>query len=508
MNIFESLSNKFFKTTQQDTLSINDPTKIQTDFTSDLDLSQLIIPAMLPQSIRQQDLTNAQLIMKYRQLACAPEASVMVDEVVNEFYSGTTNEVPKLKIENEDLPENLNKKINESFSKILNLMNFRYYGKKIIKKWYVDGHLFLECIYDNDKPKNGIQYIGVLDPIGMSKEYDEATKSYIYKYTAGNQTYFGSSIDNYSYKQEQIVYVNSGEVDPNGKIISHLHPAVKVNNQMEVIEDMIVVYRITRGTDKRSIKVNVGNMPKTKAVTYMTELVNKFRYKKSYNRIDGTVENNAHIMAVTEDIWLPTKNSTKDIEIDTLQGGQNLGELDDLHYFRNKLLLALRVPANRFNNDMDSFDISATEINRQELRFAQFVSTLRLKFNEVFIELLKRELIITNVMNEAEFNKYKKDIIIYYPGESVLAKKQFNAELKNRLELLEQMEQYIGKYYSDEYVKKHILDQTDEEIEEMRSQMDSELLSSNSGDSNKFTLDTSDDTETDDTQTDVQNNKK
>jgi hypothetical protein len=208
----------------------------------------------------------------------------------------------------------------------------------------------------------------------------------------------------------------------------------------------------------------------------MTELVNKFRYKKSYNSQTGTVDNNSHIVAVTEDIWLPTKNSTKDIEIDTLQGGMQLGELDDLVYFRNKLLFSLRVPAGRFNEDGGSFDITATEINRQEMRFMKFIAGLRLKFNEVFIELLKREMLATGAMNEDEFYKLRPHLVIKYPGEGAFLKKEFNSLFKSRLELLEQTEQYIGKYVSADWVRKNILEQTEEEIEEMKKQMDKEEL--------------------------------
>lgn len=482
--IFESMLKGFFSKEKEENITLNDPTKIIDALGSEIDISELVDSnySNYNTTAKQKELTNAQLIKNYRKLANSPEAFVVVDEIVNEFYSGVYNDLPKLRIQDTDISEKLNKVINDAFEKILNIIDFRTNGSSLFKRWYVDGHLFLECVYDENSLKKGLKHIGVLDPTYMTRVYDEKNKKYVYRYTNSNYGYFGGSLDKTDYVEEQLVYINSGLTDENGKPIGYLHPAVKLNNQITLIEDMIVVYRITRGTDKRSIKVNVGNMPKTKAVTYMTELVNKFKYKKSYNNETGTIENNSHIMAVTEDIWLPTKNSTKDIEIDTLQGGQNLGELGDLEYFRSKLMHVLRVPSGRFNQD-NSFDISATEINREEMRFTQFISGMRLKFNELFKELLKRELISTNSMTEQEYFDIRKHINIYYPGESVLIKKQFNAELKNRLDLLEQMEQYIGKYYSDEFIRKVILDMSDEEIKDMKEQIKNETLATDGGDS-------------------------
>jgi len=471
MNIFESISKTFFSKPEKiSNYTINDPLKVTDELGSELDLSTLITSNMMPAQLKRVELTVDQQLITYRKLSVSAEASVLIDEIINEIYNTTKDELPKIKIDGYDIPKNLEKKIHEGFAKILNIMDFRRNGNNIIKQWYVDGHLFLECIFDNDKIKDGIKIIGVLDPLGMSREYDEQHKKIIYKYVNGSSGYFGVNSDNFVYDQEQIVYINSGIKDENGKYISYLYPAVKLNNQMNMIEDMLVVYRMTRGTEKRAIKVNVGNMPKTKAITYMTELVNKFRYKKTYNTSTGTVENNSHLMAITEDIWLPTKNSTKDIEIDTLQGGMQLGELDDLLYFRNKLMMALRVPTGRFNDD-NSFDITATEINRQEERFSKFISSLRMKFNEVFIELLRRELISSNSMSEKEFYTIRKHFKFVYPDDASIAKREYNMALTQKLDLLSAIESHIGKYYSEKYVMKNILDQTDSEIEEMQKEI-------------------------------------
>jgi hypothetical protein len=473
----ETLKKPFFK---QDTdisnLSTIDATKVEDMLGSDLDMSQLFTPNMVSYDRKTKDLTNAQWIKLYRNLASSAEASVIIDEIINEFYSGVNENNPEITVDKYEIPPSLNKKIEEAFLKIVNLVDFRRNGQGLFRHWYVDAHLFLECIYDETKMKEGIKHIARLDPLGMTKQFDEKTRKHKYKYVNGTAGFFGKDSASFLYDPEQIVYINSDLKNEEGKIISYIHPALKIYNQMQTIEDMLVVYRITRGSEKRAIKVNVGNMPKAKAVTYMSELVNKFRYKKSYNSQTGTVENNSHIVAVTEDIWLPTKNSTKDIEIDTLQGGMQLGELDDLNYFRNKLLFTLRVPSNRFSEDGGSFDITATEINRQEMRFMKFIAGLRLKFNEMFIELLRRELLATGAMNDDEFYKLRPHIIIKYPGEGAFLKKEFNSLFKSRLDLLEQAEQYIGKYVSAEWVKKVILEQTDEEIADMKQQMEKEEL--------------------------------
>lgn len=476
MNLFESLVEPFLSTKidKKADYSIADPLKITDELGSDIDLGMLVATnSNLPYDVRKKELTVDQQLLMYRRLAMSAEASVIIDEIVNEVYNTAKDELPRLRIDGYDMPKALEKKIDESFKKILNIMDFRRNGNNIIRQWYVDGHLFMECIYDNKKPKDGIKFIGVLEPLGMSKEFDDQSKRFKYRYTTGTNSYFGSNVTDMWYDQEQVVYINSGFKDELGKIVSYLHPALKINNQMQMIEDMLVVYRITRGSEKRAIKVNVGNMPKTKAVSYMTELVNKFRYKKQYNTTTGQVENNSHLMAVTEDIWLPTKNSTKDIEIDTLQGGMQLGELDDLIYFKNKLMHALRVPSNRFNDD-NTFDITATEINRQEARFAQFVSSLRMKFNEIFIELLRRDLVASGAVSEPEFLNIKKYIRFIYPDESMIAKREYFSNLNQKIDLLGSIESYVGKYYSEEYIRKNILDQTETEIEEIKKQIDAE----------------------------------
>ena len=477
MTLWEAIKTPFLNNNvKTDGLSIENPLKMMDDLSSDIDMSELVMGDNLPYNVKRKELSNSQQIDIYRKFALSAEGSVLVDEVVNEFYSGINEGLPIFDIENYDIPESLRKKIQESWDKINGLLDFRRNGSMLFRNWYVDSHLFLECIYDENKMKDGIKYIGLLDPKGLSKEYDSKTKRYVYKYEQNSGGYFTASKDKVSnyYDPEQIVYINSSLKDQNGNIISYIHPAVKIMNQMTVIEDMLVVYRITRGSEKRAIKVNVGNMPKTKAVTYITELVNKFRNKKMYNSNTGQVENNSHIVAVTEDIWLPTKNSTKDIEIDTLQGGMQLGELEDVQYFRNKLMMAMRVPSNRFGTDTDSFSITATEINRQEIRFMKFIANLRLKFNEIYIELLRRDLIATGAMNLTEFNALRTHIIIKYPGEGIFLKKEFNALLEQRLSLLEQMEQYIGKYYSEYYVKSVILEQDDELIKKMKEEMTTE----------------------------------
>lgn len=471
MTIFESLTKRFFKDRTLDNSSITDVTRVVDELSGDYDLTGMIPAHLLPYDLKRKELTVAQNIQSYRNLALSADGSTYIEEIINEIFNTNNDALPKIKIKNVELPKKLEQKIEEAYLKILSLLDFSRNGNDLIRQWYVDGHLFLECIYDKENMKKGIQTIFTLDPMGLIKEFNEYTKKTVFKYnlSSGNGAFYGSFLGQ-EYDQEQIVHISSGLKDEKGQPIGYLHPAVKPGNQMHMIEDMIVVYRITRGSEKRAIKVNVGNMPKAKAVSFMSELVNKFRNTRTYNSSTGTVDNNSHLMAITEDIWLPTKNSTKDIEIDTIAGGMQLNEIDDLHYFRNKLLTALKIPAGRFKEDT-TFDISATEINKQEERFSRLINTLRSKFNEIFIELLRRELICTGAMNEQEFIKIKKNIKFVYPDESSIQRREFFINLNKKVEAIGAIDSYVGKYFTEEYIQKEILEMSEKDIEDFKAQL-------------------------------------
>lgn len=472
MNIWETLKKPFFTNTTK--VNVVNPEKV-TSFLGtedDIDISSLI-RSNRNDNIKPIKISQKDRILRYRNIANSSEASVIIDEIINEFYSSVLGENPKLLIHDYEIPDALTKKIDASFSKIMGLIDFKTNGQDLIKSWYVDGHLFLECGFD-DNTKKGITNISKLDPINLTKIPSKRGTSYDYTYEDIENSYFGATNIKKVYSKEQVVHVSSGKYDPTGAPISFLDPAVKVFGQMQTIEDMLVVYRITRGTEKRAIKVNIGNMTRTKGIQYMTELVNKFRYNKSYDSKTGTVTNDSHIMSLTEDMWLPTNGSTKDIEIDTLQGGIALGELTDLEYFRNKFIMALRVPTNRFNQDSTGLDVTATEVDQAEVRFSNFVGSLRQKFNDLFIQLLKRELISTKSMTELEFREMKTHIIVKYPEDSSVKQRQVKNLLMNKIEIVDGMEEHIGVYFSKEYVNTKVLMFTDEEIKLMKEQMKKE----------------------------------
>jgi len=483
MNILEALKKPFLSNEEPKDLSIVSPEHIVKDLGDDLDLSQLInlTGGIVDQKVEK--LSHSDLIKVYRNIASSPDGGEAIDEITNEFMSGIDREPIRLDFQEADISEQIQEKIQTAFDKILRLMKFTKNGQDIFRDWYVDGGIALECVFDESNMKDGIQNVVVLTPHNLYKEFDEKSNEVVYKYSdtgTGMEDYWKTDYNgNMTYLKDQLIWSDSGLKDAKGRKIGFLDRSVKTFNQLSMIEDIIVVYRMTRGTEKRVFKVNVGNMPKNKAVSYMQGLISKFKFNKSYNSETGEVTNNSHLISLTEDIWLPTKNSAKDIEIDTVGSGMNLGELDDIKYFRDKFLKSLKVPANRMNNEsQDSmYDLTATEISREELRFLNFIFRLRNKFNDIFLELLKREVVSTKIMTQDEFEDIQESISFKYPDDMKFSETKRLETLSKRIDILNDIEEYVGTYYSREFVKKNVLNLSDDEIQEMKKQIDQEKKS-------------------------------
>ena len=478
MNLFEQLTKSFLikpkETTLRD-LTLNDPQRVSKDL-DDIDLSLILQGIDGNGTLTTKQVSYEDLINQYERISSSPEGGEAISEIVNEMFSSLNGSTIRLDLGNLDLQDGLKSKIQGSFEKIMKLLHFNTSGRDHIRDWYKYGIFNVEVIYNNKKLTDGIKSLAILQPQNLFKDLDKQTKETIYHYGDSENTYLSfNARGEIVYKREQIVSISSGLRDLRGRNVGFLHNAIKPYNQMTMIEDILVVYRLTRGTEKRIFKVNVGNLPKAKAMTYMQELISKFAHKKTYNTDDGSVNNDTHLMSLSEDIWLPTKDSTKDIDIDTLNSGMNLGELDDLVYFKEKLYKALNVPASRFSNEGSDLGLTATEITRDEARFLNYVYGLRSKFNKLFIELLRRELVSTKTMNESEFNSIKNNLVFIYPSETDYVEQRRIENLSRKIDVVSDVDEFVGKYVSKKYVYETIFNFTEEEIEDMEKQIKEEI---------------------------------
>jgi hypothetical protein len=433
---------------------------------------------------------EAQLITRYRDMASQPECERAVDDIVNEAIVGTEQDSPvSIVLDNiEGMDDEIKDRIREEFDGLLNLLNFNNRAYDIFRNWYVDGRLYYHLMIDEKQPRQGIQEIRYIDPRKikkvrvekrdpkaqvsgdkqvMNKKYNEY---FIYSakgVTAGNQ---GVKI-----APDSIAYCHSGALDQkNSMVLSHLHKAIKPLNQLRMLEDATVIYRLARAPERRIFYIDVGNLPKAKAEQYLRDMMMRHKNKLVYDANTGEVRDDRKFLTMLEDYWLPRREGGKGTEITTLPGGQNLGEIEDVLYFRKKLYESLNVPVSRMESD-GTFNLGrASEITRDELKFSKFISRLRYRFSELFHILLERQLLLKGIITKQEWKEIKG--IIYY---DFLEDNHFtelkNAEIiRERLNTLRDMDEYVGRYYSMEWVRKNILMQTEEEIEEINQQIEQE----------------------------------
>jgi len=469
--LFEKM-NPFLDTTSVEDLSIEDPNNI--DMISGEPEGDLSIILKNTRNggteYTEKKLNYIDYMREYHRIAASPYGDQAITEIVNEMYNPVFNESIKINLNNIDLSANIKNKINDSFNEIFSLLDFKKNNNEILRKWYINGILMVEVIYKKDNYKKGIQKIAILKTNELTVKKDEDGKL-IYKFNNIDTNNFYIDTDaNVHYNTEQLIVLDSGMKDYYNRNVGFLHSAIKAFNQVTMIEDLLVLYRLSRGSEKRIFKVNIGKMSNQKAANYMTQLINKFTHKKQYNTSDGSVTNDSHLMSLTEDYWLPTKNSTKDIEIDTLPSGQNLGETGDLDIFKDKLYTALKVPKSRFD-EQTQVDFTATEVQRDEARFLKYIVTLRYKFNYVFIELLRRQLVSKGIMSDADFKNIRDDIEIQWPLDNSYLEGKKLSNISKKIEILQDIKDYIGVYYSNKYVLNNILDMTDEDIEMMNKEI-------------------------------------
>ena len=430
--------------------------------------------------------TEDDLIRRYRDIAIQPECDSAIEDIVSEAIASDEKDMcVSIALDNLQVSATIKKRIKEEFERILQLLDFNNKAHDIFRRWYVDGRIFYHKVIDSKNPRKGIQQLRYIDPRKIKKvrEVQTGKKGQVDVVKKFKEFYIynqhGHQVNNTStgvkLTFDSIAYCPSGLIDMHkGTVLSYLNKAIKPVNQLRMIEDSVVIYRISRAPERRIFYIDVGNLPKIKAEQYLKDVMNRYRNKLVYDASTGEIRDDRNHMSMLEDFWLPRREGGRGTEITTLPGGANLGEIDDITYFQRKLYRSLNVPISRLEAEQNFSLGRSTEITRDELKFTKFVGKLRKKFSVIFNDLLRTQLILTGVIAEEEWKQMSEHIQFDFLQDNNFTELK-NAELlKERLEMLSQVENYVGTYFSKEWVKKNVLHLTDDEIGEMQKQMDSE----------------------------------
>ena len=429
-----------------------------------------------------------ELITRYREMAMQPELETAIDEIVNEAIVNDDSE-SGVEIDTDELkqPENIKKKIREEFDYVLKLLDFGNMGHELFRRWYTDGRLFYHVIIDDKSPQKGIQELRYIDPRRIRK-IREIQKA---KDTVSGMEIIKNMKEYYLYNErgmigahsnlgtkiaiDAVVNVNSGLMDSKrAMVLSYLHKAIKPLNQVRMVEDATVIYRLSRAPERRVFYIDVGNMPTIKAEQYLRDVMAKYRNKLVYDSSTGEIKDDRKHLSMLEDFWLPRREGGKGTEITTLPGGMNLGELEDVKYFEKKLYKSLGVPMSRLEQSQGFSLGRSTEITRDELKFTKFVNRLRNKFSTLFDDLLKLQLVLKKICTEEEWKEFKENIWYDYKKDNNFTELKEAELLQNRITTLQLVDPYVGRYYSMAWVRKNVLQMDDDEIEEIMQQIEEE----------------------------------
>ena len=432
-----------------------------------------------------------ELINKYREMSIQPECDMAIDDIVNEAIVVPDDEEDVIKLDLTELgaPDNVKKKIHESFNQIINHLDFNKKAYELFRKWYIDGRLYYHIIIDEKSKKKGIQELRYIDPRKIRKVREnqkvradngvdvvnKTTEFFVYNEKAAKPD--SQVQEALKILPDAIAYINSGLFDyKKNNSLSYLHKAIKPLNQLRMMEDALVIYRISRAPERRLFYIDVGNLPKAKAEQYLKDTMNRYRNKLVYNAETGEIKDERKHMSMLEDFWLPRREGGRGTEINTLPGGMNLGEMEDVTYFLMKFYKSLNVPSSRIDDSGSGFSLGReSEITRDELKFAKFIQRLRNQFTAFFDQLLKAQLILQGVIREGDWEKIQHEISYEYAEDNFYREQKNGEILTMRMELLSTVSEYAGRYFSMEYIKKTILQMTDKEIREMQKQIDAEV---------------------------------
>jgi hypothetical protein len=448
------------------------------------------------------------LIRRYRDMALHPEVDTAIDEIVNEaIVSDEDQSAVQIELSNLEIGEGIKNKIRAEFDHVKRLLNFDKKAHELFRNWYIDGRTYYHKVVDLANPKQGITEVRYIDPLKIKKvkqrlEQRSKEQTVISNETNSSTAYdFGEFVEYYLYNPkgfisfsggpdpmqggvriaaDSITYAPCGLMDLNKKMnLSYLHKSIKALNQIRMIEDSLVIYRLSRAPERRIFYIDVGNLPKVKAEQYLREVMNRYRNKLVYDASTGEIRDDKKHMSMLEDFWLPRREGGRGTEITTLPGGQNLGELRDVEYFRKKLYNSLNLPPSRLTDDNKTFNLGkTTEVLRDEIKFTKFIGRLRKKFSFIFHDMLKTQLILKGIITPEDWEEMEENIQYDFLFDNHFTELR-QAELMNsRLDVLMKLDPYVGKYYSIEYVRKQILMQTDMEYLEIDKQMKKEIGSS------------------------------
>ena len=466
-----------------------------------------------------------ELIRRYRDMSLHPEVDSAVDEIVNEFVVSDANDsCVEVDLNNLEVGAGVKRKIRDEFDKIKQMLNFDNRAHEIIRGWYIDGRIFYHKVIDLDNPKKGITELRYIDPLKirkvrqkLSKGADDPRVNRALKGTALEYEW-GQYIDYYLYNPkgylrggalgpvgdmsnsqgikmaaDSIAFCSSGLQDLNKRMhLSFMHKAIKSLNQLRMIEDALVIYRLSRAPERRIFYIDVGNLPKVKAEQYLRDVMARYRNKLVYDASTGEIRDDKKHMSMLEDFWLPRREGGRGTEITTLPGGQNLGELKDVEYFKKKLYNSLNLPPSRLTDDNKGFNLGkTTEVLRDELKFTKFIGRLRKRFGELFHDILKTQLILKGVISPEDWDDMKEHIQYDFLFDNHFNELKEQELMMQRINLATQMDPFVGKYFSIEFIRKQVLQQNEKEYKEIQKQMDQEIdtgLAMNPADVNTFDM--------------------
>jgi len=426
---------------------------------------------------------NAQLILKYRGASMHPEADAAIEDITNEAITASDIK-PTLELNLDKVPvgNGIKKQIQEEFNKIQNMLNFRELGHDIFRRWYVDGRLYHHLVVDEANLSAGIQEIRYVDAAKIrkvkqvKKKKDPATGAsivekvnefYIYQEKPGGQQ------TGIKLTPDSVSYVTSGILDEaRRKVVGFLHKALKPITQLRMMEDSLVIYRLARAPERRMFYIDVGNLPRGKAEQYMKDIMAKYRNKLVYDAKTGEIRDDRKHMSMLEDFWLPRREGGRGTEISTLPGGENLGQIEDIIYFQKRLYRSLNVPLNRLEQEQQFSLGRSTEISRDELKFQKFIDRVRNRFSHLFYDILKKQLIMKNIITEADWQSWRDFVVVDYLRDNHFAELKEAELLREKVQTLDQISQYVGEYFSKEWVQKHVLLFDDKEIEDMNKEIE------------------------------------
>ena len=440
--------------------------------------------------------TESELVAKYREISLQPEIEQAIDDIVNEAIDADADEIVSLNTDKLEYSDNVKELIREEFSNVLDLFNFQNEAYDIFKRWYIDGRMYYHIIIDETRPREGIKELRYLDPRKIRKVRE------VKRRPKGQATVFDTQKEYFVYNErsflpaggngglpldtntsglrisvDSILHVTSGMMDSNNKLVySYLQKAIKPLNQLRTLEDATVIYRISRAPERRIFYIDVGNLPKIKAEQYLREMMVKHKNRLVYDASTGEVRDDRKYMTMLEDYWLPRREGNRGTEITTLPAGQNLGELSDVTYFQNKLYQALNVPISRLQPGQAGFNLGrSAEISRDEVKFTKFVGRLRRRFSHLLLKTLEKQLILKGIVSEVDWPEISGQLNFDFKIDNHFEEFKDAEILSNRLNTLNMIAPFVGKYYSDMWIRRNVLQQTDEEIADMMQEMAEEM---------------------------------